>query len=130
MSLTRTKSQTLLFSQNDILTLKKKMRHTEAEFNKEKALMKQKIELLNNEIQNLQEREVSQKQMYDAMISALKSREEDPEEIQKCIDKQIEQAEKINAERIQNMQDQYKNKQINFEKQINGLQLENDSLNK
>ena len=130
MSLTRTKSQTLLFSQNDILTLKKKMRHTEAEFNKEKALMKQKIELLNNEIQNLQEREVSQKQMYDAMISALKSREEDPEEIQKCIDKQIEQAEKINAERIQNMQDQYKSKQINFEKQINGLQLENDSLNK
>ena len=58
------------------------------------------------------------------------NKSQDPEEIQKCIDKQIEQAEKINAERIQNMQDQYKNKQINFEKQINGLQLENDSLNK
>ena len=41
--------------------------------------MKQKIELLHNEIQNLQEREISQKQMYDTMISALKSREEDPE---------------------------------------------------
>ena len=49
------------FNQNEIITLKKKMRHNESEFNKEKALLKQKIDLLQQQVNDLVEREANQK---------------------------------------------------------------------
>lgn len=61
MSVTRTVKESSAFNQNEILSLRKKMRHNEAEFNKERAVLKQKIELLQQQVSELIEREASQK---------------------------------------------------------------------
>lgn len=61
MSVTRQAKESANFNQNEILTLKKKMRHNDAEYNKERALLRQKIELLQNQVNDLVEREENQK---------------------------------------------------------------------
>lgn len=47
------------------------MRAKEQDFNKQNALLFQKISLYEQEIQDLQERDQSQKRMYDVMFGAL-----------------------------------------------------------
>lgn len=61
MSVTRTAKETLNFNQNEIIALKKKMRHSESEFTKEKAVLKQKNDLLQQQVNDLIEREANQK---------------------------------------------------------------------
>lgn len=61
MSVTRQAKESANFNQNEILTLKKKMRYNDSEYNKERAILRQKIELLQNQVNDLVEREENQK---------------------------------------------------------------------
>lgn len=53
---------------NDLEVLRKEMRAREQEYQKKVAVMEQKIELLNIQLKETEEREFNQKKMYDRMF--------------------------------------------------------------
>jgi len=54
------------------------LRKKEADFSKEKALLAQKVELLELQLRDATERETKQKQMYDTMMAVWNSKAIDP----------------------------------------------------
>lgn len=57
---------------DNLLTLEKQLRDKDIAFKKEKALLAQKIELLNIQLKDAQEREESTRRLHDTMFSAFK----------------------------------------------------------
>jgi len=110
MSVNREGKETNNYNQNEILSFKKKMRYNESEYNKERAIMKQKIDLLQTQAMELVEREASQRKMHEAMISALKDQSEDPQKTQDYFEKQLAKSELINQESLKILEEQYQNK--------------------
>ncbi|CDW83131.1 UNKNOWN [Stylonychia lemnae] len=110
------------------------MRSKDQDFEKQKALLQQKINLYQQEIQELEEKEQSQKRLYDKMISALdqsdsnKITNDEIQEYQRKISDLELELEKSKSEykmRILMLQDD-----LNTERQIlMNLRQENDLLN-
>ncbi|CAI2383141.1 unnamed protein product [Moneuplotes crassus] len=65
--------------QNQVSSLQKKLQAREASFDKEKAVLEQKVKLMKIELAEVTEREKSQSKMYELMLSALKSEAESPQ---------------------------------------------------
>jgi chromosome segregation ATPase len=86
MSVTRQATKHAFFTQSEVIQVKKKMRNKEAEFEKERAVLKQKIELYKTQVAESEEREANQKKMYETMISALKNNKTELDDMQKHID--------------------------------------------
>ncbi|CAI2370615.1 unnamed protein product [Moneuplotes crassus] len=128
MSVNRQIKEGPTFNQNEVLSLKKKMRHNEAEFAKERAVMKQKIDLLQNQVKELIEREANQKRMYETMLTALKDQGDEPKKTQDYFDKQLAKSDQVNKEGLQRVEQQYLKKQEMLQKENAEIQLENAKL--
>lgn len=61
---------------NELTLLEKKLRTSEAIFNKEKALLEQKVELLKIELSEVKEEKANQARMYETMLSALRTEDQ------------------------------------------------------
>jgi len=61
----------------DVHDLRKEMRQKECDFEKQKAILQQKVELLELQLRESQEREENAKKMHETMMSALRSGEDE-----------------------------------------------------
>lgn len=128
MSVSRQVKEGASFNQNEVLSIKKKMRHNESEFNKERAVMKQKIDLLQTQVKELIERESNQKKMYETMLGALKDQKDEPKKTQDYLDKQLAKSEQVSKESLKLIEEQYLKKSEMLQKENKELQQQNSQL--
>ena len=116
---------------NNDLILKNK------ELNKEKETIKQKLEINNNELENIKNEKIELNNRINSLIIENKELKKEKEDIKDKLHKEKEILEKINKEKeeINNLLHKEKyNNELNKEKdineEINNLKLENKELNK
>jgi hypothetical protein len=107
--------------------LQRQLRAKEAMASKEKAVLMQKIELLEAEIKEGKEREVNMKKMYDTMIRALKPSSNN-------VPKEIDLINEMHSKQLADAKQRQLELTANFEKKINDLrtslfQCENERRN-
>lgn len=115
------KFQKYLMDQTDVLDMQKQIRAKEALFKKDKAVLEQKVQILELQILESKEREDSIKKMYETMMSALNNTNEG-----NTIPKELIFAAELHKKEVEELNKKHKESLLEQEKQINELKKKLD----